>query len=343
MPNTAIYTRSPRIVDITGTAGDAARLDIYLWNDPDSIPSTPTYQLSKDIVSTVAYFDISPYCREYIAHQSFTDTGTGQTAATVTEYCYCTTKEYLNGSLVGGGTSEFTCFDGYGYHADGYNDLVPAVMLAEGEYYVREDVNSGALYIYSDGNTWDVTWTGLTTGGTTTLTTVNNTFVYVPLLHTNYASEGNTLLIERVGGGATFTYTITTECEPKYTPVDVDFVNKYGVWQRIVFFKASKDNIDIRSDEYKMYPSSVNYNTSDNIQQRFNTNATQKTTLNTGWVREGYSEVIQQLMLSEKVLLDGVPVNVDTKSVELFKHINEKNINYQVDFLHSYDLINYVI
>jgi len=343
MPNTAIYTRRPRIVDITGTAGDTARLDVYLWNDPDSIPTDPNYQLSKDLISTVAYFDISPYCREFIAHQSFTAVGSGQTAAAVGEYCYCTTKEYLNGSLVGGGTSEFTCFEGYGYFEDGYNDLVPAVMLAEGEYYVKESSNSGSIYIYSEGNTWDVTWTGLTSGGTTSLTTLNNTLVHVPMLHSNYQGEGNSLNIARVGGGASFDYTITEVCEPKYTPVEVDFVNKYGVWQRLVFFKVKKDSININTTEYKMYPSSINYSTSDNITQRFNTNATQKTTLNTGFVREGYSEVIQQLMLSEKVLLDGVPVNVDTKSVEKFTHINDNNINYKIDFLHSYNLINYVL
>lgn len=345
---TAIYTRSPFLIKQSGVAGDIFTCELRLWNDPDSVPSAATYILSKTVVDTDVYFDVSPYCREFISHQSFTDLASGEAAAAVNEYCWLNAKTLKNGSL--DSDNNYFCSDGYGYYSDGgYGKFAllntshgEQVFLDEGEYYVNENVNSGSVYILDNTiASWTATYTGLTTGGTTNVS-ITNTIGHIPLLHTNYASEGNTLEVKK-DAVVQKTFTATTECEAKYTPVEVDFVNRYGFWQRIMFFKASKDNIDIRSDEYKMYPSSADYNTSDNIQQRFNTNATKKTTLNTGWVREGYSEVIQQLMLSEKVLLDGVPVNVDTKSVELFKHINEKNINYQVDFLHSYDLINYVI
>ena len=146
MARTPIYARSPRMINISGTTGDSTYIDIFLWNDPDSIPSDPTYTLSRDIVTTDVYYDISPYCREYISHQSFTEISSGEQAATVTEYCYCTVKSYKNDVLTA--TTELTAFDGYGFHADGYNPTVNPVMLDEGEYYVKEDENSGAVFVY---------------------------------------------------------------------------------------------------------------------------------------------------------------------------------------------------
>ena len=78
-------------------------------------------------------------------------------------------------------------------------------------------------------------YTGLTTGGTTTLS-ANYVVGYFPMLHPSYASEGNTA--EYLENGTTIkTYTIEAKCEPKYTPIDCDFINRYGFWQRITFFK----------------------------------------------------------------------------------------------------------
>lgn len=335
-----IQVRSPWLVSVTGLTGEEAKVELYLWNDPDSIPAQATHTLSQDIIDTDIYFDISPYCREYISFLDYSEISAGYQTATVSEYAFCTVKTYRKGTLQN--TTEYIAFDGYAYHEDGYNSVTSVVMCDEGEYYVRPDENSGGIFVYNNGvGTWTANYTGLTSGGTSS-TNITGTIGYVPLLLNTYASEGNTLEI-KFNGSTQKTFTATTECEAKYTPVECDFVNRYGVWQRVVFFKAKKETIDIRNTEYKMYPSSVNYNSVNNIVQTFNTNGTTKITCNTGWVREGYSEIMQQLLLSEKVVLDGVAVNVVTKSLEKFTHLNNNNINYQIEFIESHDIINYVI
>lgn len=340
MAASPIYVRSPRIINISGTAGDSTYIEIYLWNDPASVPSTPTYTLSKDIIDTDVYYDISPYCREYISHQAYSEISSGEQSTTVTEYCRCRVKSFKN--AVNTASADYDCFDGYGYHEDGYNPTVAEVQIDEGEYYVRPDENSGGIFVYTGGGgTWTATYTNLSTGATTNQN-ITNTFGYIPMLLNTYASDGNTVEIKK-NAVVQKTITATTECENKYTPVECDFVNRYGVWQRVIFFKAKKENIDVRTTEYKMYPSSVNYNDIDNITQTFNTNGTTRITCNTGWVREGYSEIMQQLLLSEKVTIDGVAVNVVTKSLEKFTHLNNNNINYQIEFIESHDIINYVI
>jgi hypothetical protein len=45
-------------------------------------------------------------------------------------------------------------------------------------------------------------------------------------------------------------------------------------------------------------------------------------------------------MFSEKILLDGQPVKLKSKSVELKKHINDRTINYTIEFDYSYDMLN---
>lgn len=337
---TTIYTRSPRIINISGTAGDTTKVELFLYNDPASVPATVTYELSKDIIDTDVYYDVSPYCREYITHQAYSEISSGEAAMTTSEYCKLRVKTYKNGTLLA--TTDYDCFDGYGYHEDGYNPTVAEVLIDEGEYYVRPDQNSGGIFVYTGGGgTWLATYTNLSTGATTNQS-ITNTFGYIPMLLNTYASDGNTVEIKK-NAVVQKTITATPECENKYTPVECDFVNRYGVWQRVIFFKAKKENIDVRTTEYKMYPSSVNYNDIDNINQTFNTNGTTRITCNTGWVREGYSEIMQQLLLSEKVIIDGVAVNVVTKSLEKFTHLNNNNINYQIEFIESHDIINYVI
>jgi hypothetical protein len=87
-------------------------------------------------------------------------------------------------------------------------------------------------------------------------------------------------------------------------------------------------------------PSSVSYNTSKNITQVFNVNGQESITVNTGFVREGYGDVLKQLLLSEIIRLDNRPVNVNTKSLNIQKSINDGLINYTLEFQYANPIIN---
>jgi hypothetical protein len=69
----------------------------------------------------------------------------------------------------------------------------------------------------------------------------------------------------------------------------------------------------------------------------------QKIKCNTGWVYENYSELIQDLLLSEVVLLDNKPVVVKSQNFDIKTSLKDKNINYEIDFEYSFGLINDVI
>lgn len=342
---TSINVRSPRIVTQTGVANDTTKVELFIWNDPDNVPTNPTYTLEKPIPSSVVTqceYDIAPFCRNYIEHISYVEV-TGDTAAPVGEYCYCSVKVYKNGVLQTGGgsyTYEYICFDGYGYHADGGNPAHGDEFLTDGTYYIEAGVNSGGVFYYDDQSvTWEARYTSLASGSSTTIT-LGEVVGYIPYIYSGYAGDGNTLeIIKNSVVQNTYTFIEQTEC--KYETFKCDFVNMHGAWQRIIFFKASQDSFEMNNDEYNLMPNDSNYNVLRGVRQVFNSNAVESITCNTGFVPEAYKDVMRQLLLSEKVLLNDLPVVVASKSLELQKNINDKNINYQIDFKYAYPTLNY--
>jgi hypothetical protein len=132
-------------------------------------------------------------------------------------------------------------------------------------------------------------------------------------------------------------------CEGKYTPVVCEFLNRFGGWQFLTFFKAQTNSLQTENSTFHLLPDALDYNPLRNQFQSFNFSGKQSVTLNTGWVDENFANVITDLMLSETVLLDNKPVNVKSKSTALKTRIKDKNINYTIDFEYSYNLINDVI
>ena len=335
-----IFTRSPRMIEQTGSTNDAIVCKVYLWNSPSAAPVTPNYTLSKPILSnsTSAWFDISPYCREFISHSVFTEVTT-LTAAPVTEYSFCKVEVLKNAVLQT--TYDFICFDGYGYFEDGYNKNYVKGFLEDGTYYVSDTGNSGSLYYHNDLTvTWEAVYTGLVSGSTTV--TLTHEAGLVPYVHSSYVGQGNTLEIKR-NSVIVSTYKFVEVCEPKYEVLNCDFVNKFGSWQRLVFFKASSKTLETNSNEFFVMPDSPNYSVTENRKKVFNVNGIQTIKANTGNLVESYSNVIKELLLSETIRINNEPVKLRTKSTKLFKHINEKTINYEIEFEYANNVLNYSI
>ena len=335
---TPINVRSPKIMTINGAVNDETKVEIYLWKASGSIPTNPTYTLEKKIVNSSVgnVYDISPFAKTFVKHKAFTEV-TSDTAMDEDEYCYCDLKLYENGAQIDV-VNEFICFDGFGYHSEGANPA-HTKFLTDGNYYVNAIGNSGALSYYDDGAVlWTAQYTALDGSFSTTIT-LSNEVGLIPYVNSLF-SNGNKLEIFR-DSVLQNTYTFTAQEECKFTPINCDFINKFGAWQRIVFFKASKSSFSVSSTEYNLMPSSAIYDVQDNVRSAFNLNGKDKITVNTGWVFESYSDVIKQLMLSEKILLDNEPVLISTKSIELQESINNNNINYKLDFEYSAPTLNY--
>ena len=139
------------------------------------------------------------------------------------------------------------------------------------------------------------------------------------------------------------TVTFLPVCESKYTPVVCTFINRYGGWQFLTFWKAQTNNVEVKNSEFRLLPDNWDYNPLRNQTQQFNFVGTQSVKLNTGWVDENYSELMFDLMASETILLDNKPANIKTKSMPIKTGLMDKMINYEVEFEYSYNLINDVV
>ena len=133
-------------------------------------------------------------------------------------------------------------------------------------------------------------------------------------------------------------------CEPKYTPYQIAFINRYGVADFITFFKRSDERGNFTQDSYQKSIYNDGFTTPSlevGKYQSYNVNSRNSLTLNTGFVDEDYNEVIKDILTSEYVaVLDSntwVSVVPQRGSVEYQKHINQKLINYTLTFDYGFD------
>jgi hypothetical protein len=129
-------------------------------------------------------------------------------------------------------------------------------------------------------------------------------------------------------------------CEPILEPQLVQFINRYGGLDFIWFFKMRTDSISTESKEYKLLQPAMYYDTTIGQNAKYNFNGKQSIKMNTGFVPENYNELIQDLMLSEKVWINSIPAIVKSTGTEFKTQIRNKNINYEIEFEYAFDLIN---
>lgn len=129
-------------------------------------------------------------------------------------------------------------------------------------------------------------------------------------------------------------------CEPILEPQKVQFVNRYGGLDFIWFFKMRTDSITTEAKEYKLLQPNLNYDTTIGQNAKYNFNGKQSVRMNTGFVNENYNELIQDLILSEKVWINSIPAIVKSTGTEFKTQIRNKNINYEIEFEYAFDLIN---
>jgi hypothetical protein len=154
-------------------------------------------------------------------------------------------------------------------------------------------------------------------------------------------SEGDyyDVILKNTGDNVIASVRYTLVCEPKYTPYQVSFINRYGVADFITFFKVSTEQGGFTNDSYKKSIYQDGF-TTPSLQvgqyQDFNTNSRNTITMNTGWVDENYADVIEDILMSESVaiLLNGswVAANPQRGGVDYQKEVNQKMINYTMTF-----------
>jgi hypothetical protein len=141
----------------------------------------------------------------------------------------------------------------------------------------------------------------------------------------------------------------TFDCS-KYEPIRVTFVNKYGALQDIYFTRRSNESLNIKKEDYKasvMDFANFSYDTSEHQMRTLNLIGNDSITLNTDYIDESCNEHIKQLMLSEQVWMTRltdeekiVPLKLKTQSLQMKKRVNDKLVQYSMEFDVAADKIN---
>lgn len=199
-------------------------------------------------------------------------------------------------------------------------------------------------------NLYDVSWGNILSDiQVNDSTNSTQKIVYIRVTPTDTLITGDTITItSSVGTSQVTTLTLEAVCEPKYQELQVIFYNKFGALQIMPFYKKSIDSINTNSDSYKRnlmeFATDPTYNTEKHQIRQFHVTGKESITMNTGFIQESFNEVIKQMMLSEQVWVDNgtevLPITLNTSSLQFKKSVNDKLINYTVDFEYAFNKIN---
>jgi len=281
-------------------------------------------------------------------------------------------------------TSSFLGIDGYGYFEDGTNPrsvqyTTPMVL----QYNTTVYYNDGAdikIPIYAEAETvtatltstagadinwdnaddfWDTyneTWgSGQTPVIITDNGNTNQKIQY--LIITDSEDLNNNDFVTISSNNASYPDVIITlkkVCEPKYTPLNIIFYNKFGALQNLWFFKKSMTNINITSQQFKNNILDIensggapSYALSKHQEKKFMANGKESITVNSGFYTEDHNEVVREMLLAEQVWIyngtNTLPINLKSNTLQFKKSVNDKLISYTLSFDYAYDKINNIL
>lgn len=323
----------------------SVRMNLYIYEGTvGSYADTDLkYTLEKSIIQneTNIVLEIAELVRDYIDIEFDNDYTCNAVWATAVVYYYD-----IQGNLYDYSNPQsfsYLALDGYGYFEDEINpELERHALMTSNNIYLPENT-AGKFPIFAEGVgkvTIDSTDTEITDSGSS-----NQKVQYITIPADSseikvYDTDDSTLLK---------TVTVTNICEPKFTPYKVTFVNKYGAFQDLYFFKKTTESFDVTSETFKtntINSATVTYPTNATHRQLYNVNAKTKITLNTGFIKEDMNSAIEELMITENAWIrwEGktLPIIPQTKNMQFKTSLNDKLINYSIDFEFGFNKINNV-
>ena len=176
----------------------------------------------------------------------------------------------------------------------------------------------------------------------------NNSFLAVEIKPSNQPNGGvgqyYDVILKNASNTTIGTVRYYVLCEPKYDPVQVAFINRFGVADFITFFKRSDESGTFTQDAYQRSIYNDGFTTPSlevGKYQSYNVNSRNTLILNTGFVDQDYDETIEDILMSEYVAVytnsNWVSAVPNRGTIEYQKSVNTKLINYTMSFDFGFD------
>ena len=333
----------------------ATKIDLYIWPLGETEPATPTKVLEKVAFSPTQYanyYNVSPFIADQIDFIAYPAVN-----VKIERYYKLDTEWIVEDGLIyvftygtlAGGQADVNFYllksdreiKRYTFPIDPFfADIIPTV-----DFIFDFDVYDHFRVLYSSALGSDV----VDYGGT------GIELKRIPLA---YATEefinGNFIYIQ-IFTGVSYTtievLEVAPECEPKFNPYVLRFVNDIGGLDQMNFFKKSVKSFEVKGSDYDISPFTTYPFTSPYLgkSQVFNKNGTQTIKLNSGWISESEVKLIKQIALSENLLLmdtsDALFVPVKLKNATFVEKtkLNDRVLNYEIELEYANPMINNIV
>jgi len=330
--------------------------------------SLGTYSLQKKPLGTEdsVTIEISELVNDFIEQKFLTYNGYNVSADTQSVWVtVVTSARQSDGTLIGSTTTtNYLAQEGYNDFKDGVNYTTEPIAMISGSYI---QYNKGD-YIYLPVNAERVNSVVFKNNGSTisTFGVSDNGDANQKIDYANYLTTSQEIDEAYITYDTSSNVSITVEQieECKYPVHKIVFLNRWGALQDLFFFKKSTESLESRSESFQssifkarqvyyterleQCDENYNYNvysTTAHAKKTFNANATESISLNTGFVPESMNPYYEELMVSEYVwLVDSAnvvyPVNLKDSSFTYKTGLNDKLINYTMNFEKSFALVN---
>ena len=378
---TKINVRSPFYIKVSNASLASATMELYIYTGilTTDKPATAQYAITKNEISSNNYvvFEIAELVRDYLDVE-FDGEYDSQCVWVESDIELFNSA----GTSLGTSNTDYIAFDGYGYFEDGINPELSRTYLQSNNKIFRlddqnvrvpvftEDTDSVSFLYKGEVKRVQAVSSSTNTNGQIDYITVSgsdNTDTYKErVLAGGGTFEDNSLLdafLNSIDIGlvdelyinsdsGTEVLKIVTEPCTKYEPIKVTFVNKFGALQDIWFSLKSTESLNTTGETYKANVvdfGTLTYATYKPQVAQYNKLGKESITLNTNYLSEDYNEVIKQLMMSEQVWLTKLTdtelvlaVIPKTQSVTYKTSLNDRLVQYTIDFEYAFDKINTV-
>jgi len=240
--------------------------------------------------------------------------------------------------------------EGYGYFEEGINPELSSGLLQSNLIQYAPAGEDFIVPVFAENTNTVKFYQDTTLRHTTTITDNDNTNQKIQYVDSSVVTGTfNKAVVNYDSGGGTADVTINfyeLDCS-KYDPIKVTFVNKFGALQDIWFDKKSMESIQTKTDSYNasiVDLDNLSYSTNAHQMRTLNIIGNEAITLNTGFIDDSHNEVIRQLMLSEQIwmtkLTEVLPLKARTQSIQYKTHVNDRLVNYTIQFDMAFDKIN---
>ena len=378
----AINTRSPYYVSTAINNTSYSTLNIYIWTGQSNASTPIIYSLKKYALSgsIIISYEVSELIRDYL-DVTFDGDYNGQSVWVKTIRTVYNSSNAVIGTFISTPLSALDSYS-YFDEGTSFSIALKSLLMSNREMFVLADnvfripihtLNSPTVVFLKDGNV-----VSSQTITSSTLSAEQIKYVSIDGFSGNYDSfksrvledngtfedsiclqefldefeigEVDTIRVSDSNGTETIKVITLDEC--KYDPKKVTFINRFGVLQDMFFFKKSVEKMTVKKESYKANIRNQydQYSISSHVNREFNVVGSESISLSSGFLSEEYNEVFKQLMLSEKVWVTNVndtnvkvlPLNIKTSNITYKTSLNDRLVEYTIDFDNSFDTINNV-